>query len=45
MYLELWTSMAFLPIVSSTSVCTSAIASPAKKTHPKEKFQLEYENV
>jgi hypothetical protein len=36
--------MASLPIISSTSVYTSAIAVPAKKTHPEAIFQSEYEN-
>jgi hypothetical protein len=36
--------MASLPIIPSTSVCTSAIAAPAKKTHPEAIFQSEYEN-
>jgi hypothetical protein len=37
--------MASLPIISSTSIFTSAIASSAKETHPAAIFQSCYEKL
>jgi hypothetical protein len=37
--------MASLPIISSTSICTSAIVAPAKKNHPEAIFQSCHEKL
>jgi hypothetical protein len=37
--------MASLPIISSTSVCTSSIVASAKETHPEAIFQSCYEKL
>jgi hypothetical protein len=37
--------MASLPIISSTSICTSSIVASAKETHPEAIFQSCYEKL